>query len=88
MQDPPALKEMIAKRNAIEQLVLNLLAESEQKPWSLEEVFRPLERTATHLEIQDALAHLRSVGLLNQAGEIYFASQATAHATKLGMMGL
>jgi hypothetical protein len=88
MPDSPAHEEMIASENQVERLVLDLLADPEQKPWSLAEILRPLERTATPLDIQDALSHLRSVGLINQAGEVYFASQATAHATKLGMMGL
>jgi len=88
MQNLPTSEETVADRERIEQLVLNLIVDPEQKPWSLEEILRSLQSVATQLDIQDALCDLRDVGLLNQADQIYFASQAAAHAAKLGMMEL
>lgn len=69
-------------------LVLNLVARQDQRPWSIEEIARILTGSANQIAIEDAITQLRDLGLLNQADRLIFASQASAHIDRLGMLGL
>jgi len=69
-------------------LVLGLVGCREQRPWSVEEVARVLSRSASRIAVEDAIAQLRDVGLLNQSDRLVFASQAAAHVDWLGMLAL
>jgi hypothetical protein len=59
----------------VQRLVLNLVVDERQRPWSIE-------------EIGDALAQLRVIGLIHEAGEVVFASQAAAHIDRLEMLSI
>jgi hypothetical protein len=71
-----------------QRLVLGLIANQDQKPWSLEDIVRTLSDATTTLAIEDALSQLRVVGLINRADQLYFASQAAAHVDRLKMLEL
>jgi hypothetical protein len=67
--------------------VLALVVEEEQRPWAIEEIVRALQGKTSKEDIEDAIARLRGIGLLNQAAELVFASQAATHLAKVGMLG-
>jgi hypothetical protein len=69
-------------------LVLNLVARHDQRPWSIEEIARVMSGSGSRIAIEDAITQLRDVGLLNQADRLIFASQASAHIDRLGMLVL
>jgi hypothetical protein len=71
-----------------ERLVLKLVADKQQRPWSLHEITHALRDLATPLSIEDALTQLQLHGLINRAEEIIFASQATAHIDRLELIGI
>jgi hypothetical protein len=87
MHNQPTGDDLAASDKDMQCLILNLMAREEQQPWSVDEIARVLSDTST-LAIQDALTYLRSTGLINQAGELFFASRATAHLSYLGMITL
>jgi hypothetical protein len=72
----------------IQCLVLNLAGRYDQRPWSIEEIVRVLTQSASRIAVEDAVAQLRDIGLLNQSDRLIFASQASAHIDRLGMLML
>jgi hypothetical protein len=71
-----------------QRLLLALVIDKKQRPWSVDEIVRTLEGTCSRPHVEDALAQLRAVGLINQADKLVFASQAAAHIERLGMLSV
>ena len=69
-----------------QRLILGLVVSKEQRPWSIEEIARTFDGLENRLAIEDALIQLQSIGLINQANELVFASQAAVHIAYLGML--
>jgi hypothetical protein len=72
----------------VQRLVLNLVVDERQRPWSIEEIGRAIAGKHSAVEIRDALAQLRVIGLIHEAGEVVFASQAAAHIDRLEMLSI
>ncbi|HEY3865337.1 MAG TPA: hypothetical protein VGL54_04540 [Solirubrobacteraceae bacterium] len=72
----------------VQRLVLNLVVDKQQRPWSVEEIERAIAATHSTVEIKDALAQLRVIGLIHEAGEVVFASQAAAHMDRLEILAI
>jgi predicted transcriptional regulator len=88
MQNQPIGGDLDARDRRTERLILNLVVNQEQRPWSIEEIARTLGTDSSRPAIEDALAQLRAVGLINQADELVFASQAAVYIDYLGMLSV
>jgi hypothetical protein len=89
MQDHPTEQEAPgAKDLRTQHSVLGLIADEEQRPWSIEEIIRALQGTRKRFEIEDAVNQLQVIGLLNRTENIVFTSQAAAHIVRLKMLAL
>jgi hypothetical protein len=78
----------VAEVERTQRLVLNLVVDKQQRPWSIHEVVRSLDGSCSKLDVEDAICLLQLIGLINQADEIVFASQAAAYIERLGMLTL
>jgi hypothetical protein len=72
----------------VQRLVLNIVIDRHQRPWSVEEIGRAIAGAHSTFEIKDALAQLRVIGLIHEAGEVVFASQAAAHMDRLEILAI
>ena len=88
MQNEPTCGDSSPENEQAQRRVLTLVVDEEQRPWSVEEVVRSLDRVCPRIAVEDALAQLRILGLINQAGELFFASQAAAHIAHLDMFAV
>jgi hypothetical protein len=71
-----------------QRMVLSLVVRPNQRPWSVDEIVRVLGDKSSRIPIEDALSELRGFGLINQADQMVFASQAAAHLDRLGMFSI
>ena len=88
MQHQPTGGDIAAQDERTQRFVLTVVTNEEQSPWSVDEIVRTLERTNSRLAVLDAITQLRSIGLINQADHLVFASQAAAHVLRLGMLSI
>ena len=86
--DAAGVEDLDEADHDVQCLVLNVVARDDQRPWSIEEIARILSGSAGRIAVEDAINQLRDVGLLNQADRLVFASQASAHIDRLGMLVL
>ena len=86
MHEQPTGEDLAAKDKQTQRLILSLTVNKEQRPWSIEEIARALDGLEDRLGIEDALTQLQSIGLINRADELVFASQAAVHIAHLGML--
>ena len=87
-EDDPSEDDPVAEVERTQRLVLNLVVDKQQRPWSVQEIVRSLDGLCSKLAVEDAICLLQLIGLINQADEIVFASQAAAHIERLGMLTL
>jgi hypothetical protein len=78
----------VAEEERIHRLVLNVVADKHQRPWSVDEIVRALYGVSSKLAVEDAVAQLQVIGLVNQADGLVFASKAAAHMDRLDILGL
>jgi hypothetical protein len=88
MQEKPIGDDTDGSNRRAQRFVLGVVVNKKQRPWSVEEIVRTLEDTCRKLDIEDAVAQLRVLGLINQADRLVFASQAAAHIDRLGMLSI
>lgn len=88
MQEKPIGDDLNAKDQRTQRLVLGIIADKKQRPWSVEEIIRTFAGVSSRPAIEDALTRLRVLGFINQADELVFASQAAAHLDRLGMLSV
>lgn len=88
MQKQPIRDDHDGENRRAQRLVLGLVIDKKQCPWSIPEIVRTLEGTCSKLDIEDAIAQLRVLGLFNQADELVFASQPAAHLDRLEMISI
>jgi len=86
MHEKPIGGDPAAQEKQTQRLLLSLVVNQQQRPWSIEEVLRAFDGLSSTLDIEDALAQLRTVGLINRTGELVFASQTAVHIEYLGML--
>lgn len=77
----------VAEEERIHRLVLNVVADKHQRPWSVDEIVRALY-DVSKLAVEDAVAQLQVIGLVNQADGLAFASKAAAHMDRLDILAL
>jgi len=88
MQQHPTEGDPVAEEKRIHRLVLNVVVDKHQRPWSVDEIVRALYGVSKKLAVEDALAQLQVIGLINQGDGLVFASQAAAHIDRLGILAL
>jgi hypothetical protein len=88
MQEQPIRDDHDGENRRAQRFVLGAVVNKKQRPWAVEEIVRTLEGTCRKLDIEDAIAQLRVLGLFHQADELVFASQAAAHIDRLGMLSI
>jgi len=75
----------IAEREwASDKTVLELLLNSQQWPWSVEEVGREL---GDRVDAEDAVGRLRGAGLVHRLDGFVFPTRAAIHAVELDLAG-
>ncbi len=73
----------------IQRSALNILVDqNRQRPWALEEIVREYEGVGEQRDVEDALAYLRSAGLIRAIDDCYVATRAAVHAFELGILGI
>jgi hypothetical protein len=86
MHQQPTGEDRATQIKRTQRLVLDTVVNKEQRPWSVDEIVRVFDDLDSRLAIEDALTQLRTIGLINQADELVFASQAAVHIPYLGML--
>jgi hypothetical protein len=87
-KQPTDVDDPDAGERRTQRLVLGVVTDKEQPPWSVEEIVRTLTSSCSRMDIEDALDQLRIHGLINQADGLVFASRAAAHVDWLEMLGV
>jgi DNA-binding HxlR family transcriptional regulator len=85
MRNQPTEGDPVAESERVHCLVLNVVVDKKQRPWSVEEIVRAVDGMCSTLAIEDALSQLQVLGLINRTNELVFPSQAAAHLERLGM---
>ena len=80
--------DLVAEEERVHRLVLNVVIDKFQRPWSVDEIVRALYDVSGKLAVEDALAQLQVIGLVNRADGLVFASKAAAHMDRLDSLGL
>jgi hypothetical protein len=88
MQNQPTDDDPVETDRRTQRLILGVVIDKNQRPWSVAEIVRTFKSVGSRATIEDAIDQLRSVGLINQADELVFASQAAVHIDWLGMLGV
>ncbi|HEY5342681.1 MAG TPA: hypothetical protein VIJ66_03375 [Solirubrobacteraceae bacterium] len=88
MQQHPTEGDPVAEEKRIHRLVLNVVVDKHQRPWSVDEIVRALYGFSNKLDVEDALTQLQVIGLVNQADGLVFASQAAAHIDRLKILAI
>jgi hypothetical protein len=88
MQDQPTDDDPVEKDKRMQRLILGVVVNKKQRPWSVDEIVRTFDGVGDRATIEDAIDQLRSASLLNQADQLVFASQAAVHIDRLGMLGV
>jgi hypothetical protein len=73
----------------MQRAILDVLLDSNpQRPWSIGEFAREFERLGSRVDVEDAVAELHGVGLVNRADQLVFPSRAAVHFKQLGVFNL
>jgi hypothetical protein len=88
MRKQPIEHDSRGEELRVHRLVLNVVIDKKQRPWSVEEIHREINGAHSTVEIEDALAQLRVIGLIHKADDVVFASQAAAHMDRLEILAI
>jgi predicted transcriptional regulator len=89
MHDQPTGRRVTATVEDIQRSLLGLLLEpDDQRPWSIAELARQLTTGDNQAIVEDAVATLHGVGLINRADDLASAGRPAIHIQQLGLLAV
>ena len=75
--------------NTIQRAMLHAFVDHDrQRPWALEEIILEYNDVSDQADVEDALAYLRSAGLIRTIDGCYIATRAAVHVHTLGILSI